>query len=102
MAVDIPTATVALTPRHIQNLSEAASLEPHWGYADRAVPCTNDPGSCAYLDVVYSAHDLGMIYTGIFWLTILGIVLVWAVGRRIFPAREPHDDLIAQLTREEK
>jgi ferric-chelate reductase len=101
MAADIPTATMALTPRqHIQNLSAAASLEPHWGYAERAVPCTNDPGSCAYLDVVYSAHDRGMIYTGIFWLTILGIVLVWAVGRRIFPAREPHDDLIAQLTRE--
>ncbi|GAB1311467.1 hypothetical protein MFIFM68171_01677 [Madurella fahalii] len=88
---------MALTPRHIQNFSEAAALEPHWGYADRAVPCTNDPGSCAYLDVVYAAHDRGMVYTGIFWLTILGIVLVWALGRRIFP---PRDDTTApvQLT----
>jgi ferric-chelate reductase len=93
---------MALTPRHIQNMSEAAALEPHWGYADRAVPCTNDPGSCAYLDVVYSAHDLGMIYTGIFWLTVGGILLVWAIGRRLFPAREPHDDLIAQLSAAQK
>lgn len=94
-----PSRTVALEPRHIQNLSAAASLEPHWGYADRAVPCTNDPGSCAYLDVVYSSHDRGMIYSGIFWLTVGGILLVWALGRRIFPAREPHDDLVAQLSR---
>jgi ferric-chelate reductase len=79
---------MALTPRHIQNFSEATSLEPHWGYADRAVPCTNDPGSCAYLDVVYSSHDQGMVYTGIFWLTVLGILLVWALGRRIFPAQQ--------------
>ncbi|KAL2175462.1 ferric reductase like transmembrane component-domain-containing protein [Thermothelomyces heterothallicus CBS 202.75] len=91
---------MALTPRHIQNLSAAETLEPHWGYADRAIPCTNDPGSCAYLDVVYAAHDRGMIYTGIFWLTIGGILLVWAVCRRLFPARGPEDDLIAeQLSR---
>jgi ferric-chelate reductase len=88
---------MALTPRHIQNMSEAASIEPHWGYADRAVPCTNDAGSCEYLDVVYSAHDRGMLYTGIFWLTLGGILLVWALARRIFPSREPHDDLIRQL-----
>ncbi|KAH6628075.1 putative FAD binding protein [Chaetomium tenue] len=93
---------MALTPRHIQNMSEAAALEPHWGYADRAVPCTNDPGSCAYLDVVYGAHDRGMIYTGIFWLTIGGILLVWAISRRLFPAREPHDDLLAQLSAAQK
>ncbi|KAK3899992.1 putative ferric reductase transmembrane component [Staphylotrichum tortipilum] len=90
---------MALTARHIQNFSEAASLEPHWGYADRAVPCTNDPGSCAYLDAVYSAHDRGMIYMGVFWLTIFAILLVWALARRIFPAREPVDDLIARLSK---
>ncbi|KAL2199488.1 ferric reductase like transmembrane component-domain-containing protein [Corynascus similis CBS 632.67] len=90
---------MALTPRHIQNLSEATAIEPHWGYADRAVPCTNDPGSCAYLDVVYSAHDRGMIYTGIFWLTVGGILLVWAVGRRLLPAPGPEDDLLAEVSR---
>lgn len=73
-----------LAARHIQNLSEASSLEPHWGYASRAVPCTNDAGSCEYLDVVYHSHDLGMLYSGIFWATMGGILLVWALGRRLF------------------
>lgn len=88
---------MALAPRHIQNFSDAEHLEPHWGYAERVVPCTNDPGSCAYLDVVYDAHDRGMVYMGILWLTIGGILLFWALGRRLFPSREPHDDLISQL-----
>ncbi|KAJ2984472.1 hypothetical protein NUW58_g6040 [Xylaria curta] len=43
---------------HIQNVSEAEYLEPHWGYAARVRPCTNDPGSCEYLDQVYGSHDL--------------------------------------------
>ncbi|KAL1840816.1 hypothetical protein VTJ49DRAFT_7715 [Mycothermus thermophilus] len=88
----------ALTPRHIQNFSAADQLEPHWGYADRVVPCVNDPGSCEYLDVVYSSHDRGMIYTGIFWLTIGGILLVWAISRRLFP----HEDPVAARLRQEK
>ncbi|KAJ5168581.1 uncharacterized protein N7482_004175 [Penicillium canariense] len=70
-----------LNARHIQNLSSATTLEPHWGYADRAIPCTNDAGSCAYLDVVYSAHDRGMLYTGVLWSSIGGILLIWALIR---------------------
>lgn len=83
---------------HIQNFSAASELEPHWGYASRVVPCANDKGSCEYLDLVYGAHDRGMIYTGIFWLTIFGILLVWGLSRRIFPARETVDDLMSQRT----
>ncbi|TFB01135.1 Ferric reductase transmembrane component 3 [Trichoderma ghanense] len=71
-----------LGARHIQNMSDAAQLEPHWGYADRALPCTNDKGSCEYLDLVYSAHDLSMLYAGILWATIGGILVLWAVQRR--------------------
>lgn len=67
----------------IQNFTGESNLEPHWGYAYRVVPCQNDAGSCAYLDVVYSAHDRGMLYTGILWATILGILLVWGVVRRL-------------------
>ncbi|KAL2266664.1 hypothetical protein VTJ83DRAFT_6016 [Remersonia thermophila] len=90
-----PPAMAALhLPRHIQNFSAADQLEPHWGYADRVVPCVNDPGSCEYLDEVYGAHDRGMIYTGIFWLTIGGLLLVWAVGRRLIPHEDP---LVARL-----
>jgi predicted ferric reductase len=69
------------TRAHIQNLTAAKTLEPHWGYADRAVPCTNDAGSCAYLDVVYSAHDRGMLYTGILWSTFGAILFIWVILR---------------------
>lgn len=74
---------------HIQNFSDvnASNLQHHWGYADRILPCVNDAGSCEYLDVVYHSHDLGLLYTGIFWSSILGILLLWGVGRRVFPAR---------------
>lgn len=97
----LTTPNSILRRQHIQNFSEASQLEPHWGYAYRVVPCTNDPGSCAYLDVVYDAHDTGMLYTGIFWATVLGILLIWGIGRRVFPAREPVDDLLAQLSTNE-
>ncbi|PNH44600.1 hypothetical protein VD0004_g3092 [Verticillium dahliae] len=75
-----------LAPRqHIQDHDAAESVIHHWGYADRVVPCVNDPGSCRYLDVVYNAHDVGMIYTGVIWATIGGILLIWAVIRRMMP-----------------
>ncbi|KAF7555737.1 hypothetical protein G7046_g6489 [Stylonectria norvegica] len=79
--------------RHIQNMSDAKSLEPHWGYVARSVPCTNDPGSCAYLDLVYSSHDRSMLYSGILWITIGGILFLWALlrttGRSSSPALSP-------------
>ncbi|WWC59258.1 uncharacterized protein I303_101808 [Kwoniella dejecticola CBS 10117] len=71
-----------IEPRHIQDYSSAASLEPHWGYADRVVPCTNDAGSCEYLDVVYHSHDLGMLYSGIMWSVIIGGLLGWGIVHR--------------------
>ncbi|KAH6652262.1 ferric reductase like transmembrane component-domain-containing protein [Truncatella angustata] len=77
-----------ITARHIQNYSDATSLEPHWGYYDRALPCTNDAGSCEYLDQVYHNHDLAMLYSGILWCTIAGIVFAWAVGRRFWPSKQ--------------
>ncbi|KAI0814450.1 ferric reductase like transmembrane component-domain-containing protein [Xylaria sp. FL0064] len=73
-----------LAPRHIQNYSEADHLEPHWGYVSRAIPCTNDAGSCEYLDLVYQSHDLSILYSGILWSVILGIVLFWTVGRKVW------------------
>lgn len=72
--------------RHIQNFSEAQILEPHWGYANRALPCTNDPGSCRYLDIVYHSHDLGILYTGILWASILGLLLIWWTARCVGPS----------------
>jgi predicted ferric reductase len=81
----------SLAPRqHIQDHDTAESLEPHWGYADRVLPCVVDAGSCEYLDEVYGAHDIGMYYTGILWLTILGIILILAVFKHVNrPLRSP-------------
>ncbi|KAF4589097.1 Ferric-chelate reductase [Ophiocordyceps camponoti-floridani] len=67
--------------RHIQDLSDGSAREPHWGYADRVVPCKKDAGTCAYLDLVYAAHDRSMLYVGIFWATICAVLAVWIVAR---------------------
>lgn len=32
--------------QHIQDEAAATSVEAHWGYADRVVPCVVDAGSC--------------------------------------------------------
>ncbi|KAL2818590.1 ferric reductase like transmembrane component-domain-containing protein [Aspergillus granulosus] len=72
-------------PRHIQDFSVDSELEYHWGYASRQVPCLNDAGSCAYLDAVYHEHDLGMMYTFILWAVICGLLLLWVLGRKLFP-----------------
>ncbi|PWN39989.1 hypothetical protein IE81DRAFT_325993 [Ceraceosorus guamensis] len=77
---DLPSTP--LLARHIQNFSEAASLQPHWGYAARALPCTNDAGSCAYLDTVYRSHDLGMLYVGVFWALLLALLLLYTIAHR--------------------
>ncbi|KAF4120886.1 Ferric reductase NAD binding domain [Geosmithia morbida] len=69
--------------RHIQEHTSDTVEVPHWGYASRVVPCTNDAGSCEYLDVVYSSHDVGMVYMGILWLTILGVIFGWAILRHV-------------------
>lgn len=85
-----------IQPRHIQNFSDAAILEPHWGYADRALPCTSDPATCEYLDGVYHSHDLGMLYVGIFWATLGGLLLIWAIARqsmRTQGSRSPYQRL---------
>lgn len=88
---------VLLAARHVQNFSdtEGSTLEPHWGYADRIMPCKNDAGSCAYLDLVYGAHDLSMLYSGIFWAALAGILLLWAVGRRVFPSPTADEAIIS-------
>ncbi|ORY70970.1 ferric reductase like transmembrane component-domain-containing protein [Pseudomassariella vexata] len=89
-----------LAARHIQNYTEASSLEPHWGYVSRAVPCTNDAGSCAYLDLVYGSHDRGMLYSGILWCTLGGVLFLWALGRRLWPSRRADEIVNVDTERE--
>ncbi|PWN89163.1 hypothetical protein FA10DRAFT_137317 [Acaromyces ingoldii] len=84
-----------LEPRHMQNYSDATALEPHWGYVSRALPCTSDAGSCAYLDVVYHSHDLGMLYIGIIWATIGAILFIWAIATRCVAASKATSPLVA-------
>ena len=91
---------ITIQARHIQNFSAAESLQPHWGYADRVMPCVNDALTCSYLDLVYDSHDASMLYSGILWITIFAIVFALAffsrtrasssladVDRRSIPAR---------------
>ncbi len=67
-----------MIPRHIQDYDTAERLEPHWGYHPRVMPCTNDAGSCEYLELVYESHDRGMLYAGIMYAALGGILLLWA------------------------
>lgn len=46
----------AIEARHIQMADNTSTMEPHWGYVARVLPCTNDAGSCEYLDSVYVSH----------------------------------------------
>jgi ferric-chelate reductase len=40
---------LSVIQRYIQEASNTSLLEPHWGYVNRILPCTNDIGSCEYL-----------------------------------------------------
>ncbi|KAH7381423.1 ferric reductase like transmembrane component-domain-containing protein [Phaeosphaeria sp. MPI-PUGE-AT-0046c] len=82
-------SNMALSARHIQDHANASNVRHYWGYADRVVPCTNDPGSCTYLDAVYNAHEVGLYYTGIIWATFGGILLAWAIGRHFSRSQPP-------------
>lgn len=67
--------------RHIQDFHHAGSLQPHWGYPGRVLPCTNDAGTCEYLDAVYWMHDVSMLYTFILWAVIGAVLLFWLLSR---------------------
>lgn len=71
-----------LHARHIQDMNQAnATMESHWGYPSRVLPCTKDKGTCEYLDSVYHSHDVSMKYTFILWGVLLGILFVWITLR---------------------
>ncbi|KAF1991384.1 hypothetical protein K402DRAFT_450328 [Aulographum hederae CBS 113979] len=73
-------------PRHIQDMDAATSLEHHWGYSDRALPCIVDAGSCEYLDAVYhNGHDLSILYSWIMWCVIGAVFLLWWGVRTVVP-----------------
>jgi len=64
-----------LETRHIQELDSDSTIKHYWGYADRILPCTKDAGTCAYLDSVYHAHQISMLYTFILWAVLGGALM---------------------------
>lgn len=73
--------------RHIADpASNESYTVAHWGYVVRTLPCTNDAGSCEYLDAVYWMHDVSMLYTFILW-AVIGGVLVTIVALRLLKPR---------------
>ncbi|KAL4895364.1 ferric reductase like transmembrane component-domain-containing protein [Aspergillus ambiguus] len=75
-----------LSPRHSSHeVKEGGNYTYHWGYFTREVPCTDDPGACAYLDTVYHGHDVSVMYSAIMWGVILGIVLLLFIAHYCDP-----------------
>jgi hypothetical protein len=72
--------------RHIADpATNSSAFETHWGYATRILPCTNDAGSCAYLDAIYHMHDISMTYTFILWVVIGVILVIYSAVRFLKP-----------------
>ncbi|KAM0328579.1 hypothetical protein ACHAQA_004987 [Verticillium albo-atrum] len=67
-------------------MSDAAEVETykvwHYGYHPRTLPCTADQANCEYLDALWEANDLGMVYSGVLWLIAGAVLLLIAVGRQ--------------------
>ena len=78
----------ALAARHIQNDADVEYTIDYWGYAVRNFPCTNDAGSCEYLDSVYGNHQTSMIFTFILWAVLGAILLAILVSRLVRPRRK--------------
>ena len=78
----------ALAARHIQNDADVEYTIDYWGYAVRNFPCTNDAGSCEYLDSVYGNHQTSMIFTFIFWAVLGAILLAILISRLVRPRRK--------------
>ncbi|KAH8594555.1 ferric reductase like transmembrane component-domain-containing protein [Bisporella sp. PMI_857] len=69
----------------MSDMSEGSYMVTHWGYGTVAMPCTTmDSGTCEYMDVIYQNHDHSMLYSGIFWSIIGGVLFLWAIGRRVW------------------
>lgn len=79
-----------LSPRHGSSSSSSSGgyVQHHWGYFTRELPCTSDPGNCAYLDAVYGGHDLSMIYSAILWAVIGGVLLFCAALNNLPVSRQ--------------
>jgi hypothetical protein len=82
--------------RRIQEADNTSTLIPHWGYASRVLPCTNDAGSCEYLDAVYWMHDTSMLYAFILW-AVIGFAFIVAIALRLLkPASKAPRTIVSE------
>ncbi|KPI37633.1 Ferric transmembrane component 4 [Cyphellophora attinorum] len=88
MASTVQQPPTLVVRQHIQDHAAATSVSHHWGYADRVVPCVVDAGSCDYLDVVYGAHDQGVVFVGIMWAVLLALFFGFGIMRHLLPSRK--------------
>lgn len=68
------------------NLSEGGLID-YWGFAVRVWPCTNDEGTCEYFEEIYEGHRRGLLYSGILWAAVGGLLLTFAIGRHFWAPR---------------
>ncbi|KAH8169481.1 ferric reductase like transmembrane component domain-containing protein [Sarocladium implicatum] len=73
--------------QHMQDHTLDLNTTNHFGYPDRQTPCVSGHITCAYLDAVYAAHDNGIIYTGVIWLTFLFVLTLWTLSRFFFSSQ---------------
>lgn len=81
----------SISGRHIADPATSNStIQSHWGYVERILPCTNDAGSCEYLDAVYWMHDVSMLYTFVLWAVIAFVLVLIAALRVNTPLFSKH------------
>ncbi|EUC36454.1 hypothetical protein COCCADRAFT_23736 [Bipolaris zeicola 26-R-13] len=95
------STTNLLAARHIQSDDNVQYTIDYWGYAVRKMPCTNDKGTCEYLDSVYGDHETSMIFTFVMWAVIGLILLLFVVFRLAHPQKQngPRQSFVYRLTR---
>lgn len=86
--------------QHIQDHNSAQNEKYYWGYPSRVLPCTNDKGSCEYLDGVYWMHTVSMLYTFIMWAVIGGILLIIVLSRLLRPHRKAGEHNMDRIQRQ--
>ena len=62
-------------------------LVDYWGFAVRVLPCTNDEGTCEYFEAIYEGHKSGILYVGVMWALVGGMLLIWTLGRHFWAPR---------------
>lgn len=101
VAMFFNSTTNLLAARHIQSDDNVQYTIDYWGYAVRKMPCTNDKGTCEYLDSVYGDHETSMIFTFVMWAVIGLILLLFVVFRLAHPQKQngPRQSFVYRLTR---